>query len=95
MTEGCFRNEDQDISFRLAVDDFLIECNNNADLAHLALTVWQHHKFKVDPVAQQHVGIHLKWDHDKRTVRLSMDGHVAQALLELECKPSAVAHAPP
>ena len=45
--------------------------------------------------AKQYVGINLKWDYDKRTVRLSMDGYIKQALLELEhVVPALPQHAP-
>ena len=38
----------------------------------------------MDVKAKQYVGIYLKWDYVCHNMRLSMDGYVAQALLELE-----------
>ena len=76
----------QDISFTLDVDDFLIKCTKQEDLDHLAESIRQHHKLKIDAEAKQCVGIHLQRDCKHRTVKLSMDGCVEQALMELEHK---------
>ena len=73
LVEGCFRHHTRDIDFCPAVDDFLIQCANKEDIDHLCAAVRQHHKFEVDEEAEQFVGIDLRWDCDKRTVRLSMD----------------------
>ena len=95
LVEGYFRHESQDISFTLVVDDFLIKYTRKDDLEHLQAAVEKYYKFKVDEEAKQYVGIHLKWDYNKRTVRLSMDGYVKQALLEFQHgAPSAPYHVP-
>ena len=91
LVEGYFYHVTRPISFTLVVDDFLIKYIDKSDLEHLQATVGKHYKFKVDEDAKQYVGIHLKWDYSKRSVRLSMDGYVKQALSEFEytaaCKP--------
>ena len=84
LVEGYFYHETRAISFTLVVDDFLIKYVDSRDLAHLRATIEAHYTFKVDEDARQYVGIHLKWDYIQRTVRLSMDGYVKQALLEFE-----------
>ena len=84
LIEGYFVHETRDISFTLVVDDFLIKYQNKEDLTHLQDAIGKYYTLKVDLEAKQYVGINLKWDYDKRTVRLSMDGYVQQALLELE-----------
>ena len=84
LVEGYFKHEDRNISFTLVVDDFLIKYVNDTDLNHLITTMRAGYAFKVDADAKQYVGIALKWDYDRRTVRLSMPGYVRQALLELE-----------
>jgi hypothetical protein len=95
LVEGYFYHETRDINFTLVVDDFLIKYTNKEDLEHLQQAVGKHYKFKVDTDAKQYVGITLKWDYAKRTVRLSMDGYVAQALLEFEhSAPRSPYHAP-
>ena len=95
IIEGYFRHEDRDIDFTLVVDDFLIKYTDDRDLEHLQETIGAHYKFKVDLTAHQYVGINLKWNYNKRTVRLSMDGYVRQALMELEHEaPNAPHHSP-
>ena len=95
LVEGYFYHETRSISFTLVVDDFLIKYVKDEDLAHLRATIDAHYTFKVDEEAKQYVGIHLKWDYGKRTVRLSMDGYVKQALLEFEHEaPKTPYHAP-
>ena len=95
QVEGYFRHETRDIDFTLVVDDFLIRYTNDADLAHLTQAIEKYYTFKVDKDAKQYVGIQLQWDYTRRTVRLSMDGYIAQSLLEFEHEaPSVPYHAP-
>jgi hypothetical protein len=95
LVEGYFRHETRDIDFTLVVDDFLIKYTQDEDLEHLRKAIGDHYTFKVDLEAKQYVGINLKWDYDKRTVRLSMDGYIKQALAELEhTAPNTPCHAP-
>ena len=84
LVEGYFYHETRNISFTLVVDDFLIKYERDEDLQHLQATIEAHYKLKIDPEATQYVGIHLRWDYVARTVRLSMNGYVQQALLEFE-----------
>ena len=93
--EGYFKHVSRDIDFCLVVDDFLIRYKDSADLEHLCATVRQHYKFKVDEDAKQFVGINLRWNYTDRTVRLSMDDYVAQALSEFQhSMPKVPYHAP-
>ena len=95
LIEGFFKHRTSDISFTLVVDNFLIKYHKPEDLQHLQSTIQQHYKFKMDLQANQYVGINLKWDYINRTVRLSMDGYVKQALLEFEhMAPKSPVHAP-
>ena len=72
------------MDFASAVDNFLIQHKKDSDLEHLRLAIEEHCMFKVDTDAEQHVGVHLKWDDKNCTVRPSMDGHIEQALKEFE-----------
>ena len=95
ILEGYFYHESRDISFTLVVDDFLIKYKDKADLQHLEEAIGKYYKLKVDTECKQYVGIHLKWDYERRTVRLSMDGYIEQALKELEHSlPTKPYHAP-
>ena len=44
------------------------------------------YKFKADYEAKQYIGIHLKWDYNKRETICFMERYVAKALEELEHK---------
>ena len=80
----------------LVVNDFLIKRVNKADLQHSRETMKARCAFKVDGKARQHGGIHLKWDCAETTVRLLMDGHVKQALIEFKHEaPKTPCCAPP
>ena len=68
IIKGCFQHETRNISFALAVDDFLVKCAEEEDLQHISDVMGKHHTFKVDLDAKQHVGIHLKWDCKLRAV---------------------------
>jgi hypothetical protein len=95
LVEGYFRHETRDIDFTLVVDDFLVKYTKDEDLQHLEAAVKKYYKFKIDTEAKQYVGINLKWDYNKRTVRLSMDGYVKQALAELEHVAASIPHHAP
>ena len=95
LVEGYFKHETRNIDFTLVVDDFLIKYEKDEDLEHLRESLGKYYKFKVDLEAKQYVGINLKWDYVNRTVRLSMDGYVEQALKEFEhMAPKTPHHAP-
>ena len=94
LVEGYFKHETRDIDFTLVVDDFLIRYTNDTDLAHLEACINKYYTFKVDREAKQYIGINLAWDYDNRTVTLSMDGYIEQALLEFEHEASRAQHAP-
>ena len=83
-TEGLFKHKTRDITFTLVVDDFGIKYTQQADVDHLIAAVRDKYPFKVDWEAKQYVGIHLKWDYEKRELRTSMDGYVEQALKEFK-----------
>jgi len=66
------------------VDDFGIKYTKQADVDHLVATVREKYSFKVDWDAKQYIGIHLKWDYEKRELWTSMGGYVEQALKEFK-----------
>ena len=93
--EGYFKHETRNINFVLVVDDFLIQYERKDDLKHLQDSIGKYYKFKVDEEAKQYVGIHLKWNYQERSVQLSMDGYVAQALRKFQhLTPKNRYHAP-
>ena len=84
-TEGLFKHHTRNIAFTLVTDDFAIKYTDSADADHLIHCIRKKYKkFKVDWDAKQYIGINLDWDYEQRTVKLSMQGYVEQALIELE-----------
>ena len=76
------------------VDDFLIKYIEDVDLQHFRDAVGEYYKLKVDLKAKQYVGINLRWNYNKQSVQMSMDGYIMQALLELEHKQPQKGHQP-
>ena len=69
LAEGRFRHNTRDIDFTLAVDDFLIRCTKEANLAHLTQAIEKCCTLKVNPEAKQCcVGIQWQWDCVRRSV---------------------------
>ena len=95
-TEGLFIHKtNKNIAFTLVVDDFACKYDNLQDAEHLIAHIQKKYKFKVDWEAQQYIGINLKWDYANRTVELSMEDYVKQALQELQHpKPKRHQYAP-
>ena len=91
-TKGLFRHKTQDITFTFVVDNFGIKYTKQADVDHLVTAVREKYPFKVDWEAKQYIGIHLKWNYEKRELRTSMDGYVKQALKEFKHKPPKQHH---
>ena len=95
LVEGHFCHKTHNVNFCLVINDFLMRHDAEEDSEHLCATARENHKFEVDEAAHQFVGVNLRWDCEKRTARLSMDGCMEQALLEFQhAKPKVPCHAP-
>ena len=68
----------------MVVDDFAVKYTQKKDVEHLFTCLRSKYKIKVDWEAKQYIGIHMEWDYNRRTVKLSMKGYVQHALHELE-----------
>ena len=86
-TGGLFKHKTQDITVTLVVDNFEIKYTNQEDVDHLVAVVRDKYPFEVDWEAKQYVGIHLKWDYEKRELWTLMDRYVEQALKEFKHTP--------
>lgn len=84
VTNGLFKHITRDISFCLVVDDFGIKYTNEEDVQHLIRIIREKYTFKVDFEAKQYIGIHLKWNYEKRELICSIKGYVKQALIKLK-----------
>ena len=83
-TEGLFTHSTRKIAFTLVVDDFAIKYINREDVDHLINCIKERYPVKIDWDAKQYIGINLTWDYNDRTVLLSMDDYVKEALAQFE-----------
>ena len=71
----------------LCVDDFGIKYTNKQDLDHLHQALKHKYNIKEDLTGNLYCGISLKWDYNKRTVKLSMPNYVKHALHKFQHSP--------
>ena len=84
QTENLFLHETQDILITPVVNDFGVKSTLKEDIDHLVEGIRNKYPFKIVWDAEKYFGMHPKWNYDKRTIRVSMDGYVIQALKEFE-----------
>jgi hypothetical protein len=80
ITAGLWTHKTRPINFTLVVDDFGIKYQGKEHADHLIAALQTVYKITQDWTGGLYIGIKLKWDYDKRTVRLSMPGYVQAAL---------------
>jgi hypothetical protein len=88
ITPGLFKHETRDIVFSLVVDDFGVRYTKKEDAEHLINHLEQEFSCTVDWDGNVFLGIHLEWDYENRTVKLSMPGYVKNALRRFNHKPT-------
>jgi len=94
-TEGLFLHKTRNIAFTLVVDDFAIKYCDKKDVDHLLDCIREKYPVKVDWEAKQYIGINLEWNYTDRTVGLSMQDYVAQALAQFKhTKPTQFHYGP-
>ena len=79
-TPGLWRHKWRPVSFVLIVDDFGIKYVGRRHAQHLLTALQENYKVTTDWDGKKFAGIDLKWDYNKRTCRLSMDGYIAEVL---------------
>ena len=65
------------------VDDLGIKCTDKADVDFLIASLEEVYTMTLDMEGKKHCGLNLDWDYLERSVTLSMDGYVLEALAEL------------
>ena len=73
----------------MVVDDFGVKYVKEEDVHHLEKVLEAFYPFKSDWTGNRYVGVHLKWNYKKRTLRSSMPGYVNKALLQFRYKPAS------
>ena len=86
-TPGYWKHDNKPISFVLCVDDFEIKYTNKQDLDHLQQALKDKYNSKEDLTGNLYCGISLKWDYNKRTVKLSVPNYVKHALHKFQHSP--------
>ena len=66
------------------VDDLGIKYTNKDDVDHLIASLEEVYTMTLDMEGKKYIGLDLDWDYIARTVTLSMDGYVIEALAELK-----------
>ena len=81
ITPGLWRHATNGIAFCLIVDDFIIKYTEKLAATHLLNILEQEYEeISTDWNASQFAGVTLEWDYDKRTVDISMPGHIERVL---------------
>ena len=80
-TPGLWQHETRDTIFTLVVDYFAIKYTSLENAKNLLNALQAKYTISEDWEAKLYIIITLKWDYKKRTVDLSMPGHVTAYLL--------------
>eukprot|EP00956_Cyclotella_meneghiniana_P007284 scaffold9923_cov20-Cyclotella_meneghiniana.AAC.2 len=64
------------------VDDFGVKYVGKEHADHLKRVLEEHYKVTADWAGERYVGIHLKWDYDRRQCHLYMPGYVKKSLIQ-------------
>ena len=88
-TPGLWRHKWRPILFVLIVDDFGIEYCDRRHADHLAAALRETYEITIDWTGSKFAGMDIKWDYNKRTCRVTMDGYIADVLLKYNHKTSA------
>ena len=80
-TDPClFRHTSNGFAFTLVVDDFLIKYKDRASAMHLFTALQERYPLKFDWSTCQYLGIDIAFEKRKRTVKLSIPGHIPKML---------------
>ena len=89
-TPGYWKHGNKPIAFVLCVDDFGIKYTkytNKQDLDHLQQALKEKYNIKEDLTGNLYCGISLKWDYNKRTIKLFIPNYVKCALHKFQHSP--------
>ena len=94
-TPGLWKHNARDITFTLVVDDFAIKHTKLPDLHHLQRSLQEKYKITIDMDAKLYCGVHMSWNCQKRTYKLSIPGCINKLLHKLQHPlPSKPVHSP-
>ena len=79
-TPGLWKHTWQPIQFTLIVDDFGVECEGKQHADHLIAALREHHTSSLNWDGNLCCGMKLTWDHNKRTIDISMPNCMQEVL---------------
>eukprot|EP00956_Cyclotella_meneghiniana_P014612 scaffold21966_cov36-Cyclotella_meneghiniana.AAC.2 len=79
---GLWKHKTRPLQFTLVVDDLGAKYVGKEHANHLKQILEEHYKVTADWAGERYVGIHLKWDYDKRQCHLFMPGYAKKALIQ-------------
>ena len=81
LAKHGFEHHPKTIQFTLVVDNFEVKYEENLDAQYLIKILREHYEeVSVDWEGELFCGIKFNWDHENRTVDLSMPGYMAKLL---------------
>ena len=83
-TPGLWRHIFRPVQFTLVVDDFGVKFIGVDQLRHLVESLNKFYQILLDPTGIKNCGITLEWDHENRTVDLSMPNYVPTKIKEFD-----------
>ena len=81
-TPGYWWHRWRPISFVLIVDDFGIKYVGKQHAEHLLTALCQYYKVTMDWTGSKFAGIDFTWNYQARTIRLTMNGYIAEVILK-------------
>lgn len=79
IVPGLWKHTTWPIQFTLVVDDFGVKYVGQEHAEHLKQVLKEHYKVTADWTGERYVGIHLKWDYNKRQCHPHMPGYIKKA----------------
>ena len=79
-TPSLYQQVSRPVTFSLVVDDFGVKYAGQEHADHLIDALQKLYKISIDWTGSQYLGLTLKWDYKRRTVRVSMPGYIPAAL---------------
>jgi hypothetical protein len=94
-THDLWNHDTHPVSFSLVVDDFGVKYVGREHAEHLMACIKKNYEISSDCTCSAYYGLTLEWDHNNRTMDLSMPGYIKAALHKYQHPaPTRLEHAP-
>ena len=85
-TPSLYQHASRPVTFSLVVDDFGVKYVGQEHADHLINALQQIYEISIDWTGSQYLGLTLKWNYNRREVRVSMPGYIRAALHKFQHK---------